>query len=191
MDAVAGGPGARSGRDGARRGRRRRGWRRRLRGAGVLDARRADRAARERRATRSGAGRRPFFARLAAAWRRATRGGGSCSVPGRRIARRRLRIAADARGNGSAATAGRIVDLGEFDLQELRALIGRSRLFVGGDTGPLHIAAATAHADRRHLRPDALGAVGAVAAATDRRRCRSRRRGTALPAVRSAGLRAG
>ena len=39
--------------------------------------------------------------------------------------------------------AHRIIDLGEFDLQELRALIGRSRLFVGGDTGPLHIAAAT------------------------------------------------
>lgn len=37
----------------------------------------------------------------------------------------------------------RVVDLGEFDLQELRALIGRSRLFVGGDTGPLHIAATT------------------------------------------------
>lgn len=37
----------------------------------------------------------------------------------------------------------RVVDLGEFDLQELRALIGRSRLFIGGDTGPLHIAAAT------------------------------------------------
>ena len=39
--------------------------------------------------------------------------------------------------------AGRIVDFGEFDLSELRALIGRSRLFVGGDTGPLHIAATT------------------------------------------------
>jgi lipopolysaccharide heptosyltransferase II len=37
----------------------------------------------------------------------------------------------------------RIVDLGEFDLQELRALVGLSRLFVGGDTGPLHIAAST------------------------------------------------
>ena len=37
----------------------------------------------------------------------------------------------------------RVVDLGEFDLQELRALIGRSRLFIGGDTGPLHIASAT------------------------------------------------
>jgi len=54
-----------------------------------------------------------------------------------------LRIAATAR-QQLAATAGRIVDIGEFDLQELRALIGRSHLFVGGDTGPLHIAAATA-----------------------------------------------
>ena len=39
--------------------------------------------------------------------------------------------------------ADRILDAGEFDLKELRALIGRSRLFVGGDTGPLHIAATT------------------------------------------------
>jgi lipopolysaccharide heptosyltransferase II len=53
------------------------------------------------------------------------------------------RIAADARAQLEAA-AGRIIDLGEFDLQELRALIGRSRLFVGGDTGPLHVAASTA-----------------------------------------------
>ena len=53
------------------------------------------------------------------------------------------RIAADARARLEAA-AGRIIDLGEFDLQELRALIGRSRLFVGGDTGPLHVAASTA-----------------------------------------------
>jgi lipopolysaccharide heptosyltransferase II len=39
--------------------------------------------------------------------------------------------------------AGRVIDLGEFDLQELRALIDRSRVFIGGDTGPLHVAAAT------------------------------------------------
>lgn len=37
----------------------------------------------------------------------------------------------------------RVVDFGEFDLAELRALIQSSRLFVGGDTGPLHIAATT------------------------------------------------
>jgi heptosyltransferase-1 len=52
------------------------------------------------------------------------------------------RIAADTRKRLGTA-ADRLIDLGEFDLQELRALIGRSRLFVGGDTGPLHVAAAT------------------------------------------------
>jgi ADP-heptose:LPS heptosyltransferase len=52
------------------------------------------------------------------------------------------RIAAGARARVPPG-GGRIVDLGEFDLQELRALIERSRLFVGGDTGPLHMAAAT------------------------------------------------
>jgi ADP-heptose:LPS heptosyltransferase len=52
------------------------------------------------------------------------------------------RIAEAARGRIPPG-GGRIVDLGEFDLQELRALIERSRLFVGGDTGPLHMAAAT------------------------------------------------
>jgi ADP-heptose:LPS heptosyltransferase len=40
-------------------------------------------------------------------------------------------------------SAGRVVDFGDFDLAELRALVVRSRLFVGGDTGPLHIAATT------------------------------------------------
>ena len=39
--------------------------------------------------------------------------------------------------------AGRIVEIGEFDLAGLRALVARSRLFIGGDTGPLHIAATT------------------------------------------------
>jgi lipopolysaccharide heptosyltransferase II len=42
------------------------------------------------------------------------------------------------------AAAERIVEFGEFDLAELRTLVARSRLFVGGDTGPLHIAATTA-----------------------------------------------
>lgn len=37
----------------------------------------------------------------------------------------------------------RLLEFGEFDLAELRALISRSRLFIGGDTGPLHIAATT------------------------------------------------
>jgi ADP-heptose:LPS heptosyltransferase len=41
-------------------------------------------------------------------------------------------------------SAGRVVDFGEFGILELRALVARSRLFVGGDTGPLHVAATTA-----------------------------------------------
>jgi lipopolysaccharide heptosyltransferase II len=53
------------------------------------------------------------------------------------------RITAAARRELGAA-ANRIVEAGEFDLPALRALIGRSRLFVGGDSGPLHIAATTA-----------------------------------------------
>lgn len=53
------------------------------------------------------------------------------------------RIVAAARARLGPASGG-IVDFGEFGLAELRALIGRSRLFIGGDTGPLHIAATTA-----------------------------------------------
>ena len=52
------------------------------------------------------------------------------------------RIAADAqREAGVAATA--IVRCGEFDLAELRALVGRAALYIGGDSGPLHIASGT------------------------------------------------
>jgi lipopolysaccharide heptosyltransferase II len=53
------------------------------------------------------------------------------------------RIAAAAR-RELGADAGRVVEFGEFGLAELRSLVTRSRLFVGGDTGPLHIAATTA-----------------------------------------------
>lgn len=41
------------------------------------------------------------------------------------------------------ALAGRILRIGEFDLVELRALIGRAALYIGGDSGPLHIAGTT------------------------------------------------
>lgn len=63
------------------------------------------------------------------------------SGPSDRAAAARIAQAARAElGNGRA---GRIVEFGEFDLAELHALVARSRLFVGGDTGPLHIAATT------------------------------------------------
>jgi ADP-heptose:LPS heptosyltransferase len=54
------------------------------------------------------------------------------------------RIVRRAREALDGSVSSRIVDFGEFDLPELRALVARSRLFVGGDTGPLHIAATTA-----------------------------------------------
>jgi ADP-heptose:LPS heptosyltransferase len=36
-----------------------------------------------------------------------------------------------------------VLQAGEFDLAELRALIGRASLYIGGDSGPLHIAGTT------------------------------------------------
>jgi heptosyltransferase-1 len=62
------------------------------------------------------------------------------SGPSDRAAARRITTAARA---GLGALSSRLLDFGEFDLAELRALIGRSRVFIGGDTGPLHIAATT------------------------------------------------
>lgn len=43
----------------------------------------------------------------------------------------------------AGSAEGRILDCGEFDLLELRALLERSALFIGGDSGPLHIAGTT------------------------------------------------
>jgi len=51
-------------------------------------------------------------------------------------------IAARARDIAGAA-ASSIVRSGEFDLSELRALVDRAALYIGGDSGPLHIAATT------------------------------------------------
>ena len=39
--------------------------------------------------------------------------------------------------------ASRVVHCGEFDLSELAALVSRARLYNGGDSGPLHVAATT------------------------------------------------
>ncbi len=51
-------------------------------------------------------------------------------------------VAAQARALAGPAADG-IVRTGEFDLSELRALVGRAVLYIGGDSGPLHIAATT------------------------------------------------
>jgi ADP-heptose:LPS heptosyltransferase len=52
-------------------------------------------------------------------------------------------VATRARGSGGIASRC-IVQCGEFDLAELRALTARAALFIGGDSGPLHIASTTA-----------------------------------------------
>jgi predicted lipopolysaccharide heptosyltransferase III len=52
-----------------------------------------------------------------------------------RVAMLARRLAAD--------TGERIVRCGEFDLAELAALVTRARLYIGGDSGPLHVAATT------------------------------------------------
>ena len=69
----------------------------------------------------------------------------------------------DARGKLPAGDRHRVLDCGDFSLAELRALIERSALYIGGDSGPLHLAATTRRADRRDLRTDAVGALGALA----------------------------
>jgi lipopolysaccharide heptosyltransferase II len=52
------------------------------------------------------------------------------------VADARIRLAPDARG--------RVLSCGEFSLAELRALLDRAALYIGGDSGPLHIAATSA-----------------------------------------------
>jgi predicted lipopolysaccharide heptosyltransferase III len=52
------------------------------------------------------------------------------------------RVMAEARAN-LRASADRVLSCGEFSLAELRALFDRAALYIGGDSGPLHIAATT------------------------------------------------
>ena len=103
----------------------------------------------------------------------------SRTPPARRLARRRTRCR-------RCSTS---------DLAELRALVARAAVYIGGDSGPLHVAATTAHADRRAARSDAARALAPVArSALVRRdrwtpaRCRAGRAisGTACPGTSAA-----
>ena len=51
-------------------------------------------------------------------------------------------VAAAAQGSAGEA-APHVLRCGEFDLSELRVLVARAALYVGGDSGPLHIAGTT------------------------------------------------
>jgi ADP-heptose:LPS heptosyltransferase len=53
------------------------------------------------------------------------------------------RVIADARARLGSARAEQVLSCGEFSLAELRALLERAALYVGGDSGPLHVAATT------------------------------------------------
>ena len=52
------------------------------------------------------------------------------------------RVAAEAR-RLAGRDDGRVVRCGEFDLEDLAALVARAQLYIGGDSGPLHVAATT------------------------------------------------
>ncbi len=52
-------------------------------------------------------------------------------------------IAEDARARLGTSERQAILECGEFDLAELKALIARAALYIGGDSGPLHIAGTT------------------------------------------------
>lgn len=55
-----------------------------------------------------------------------------------------VQVIADARRRLAPEERHRVLACGEFSLAELRALVDRAALFVGGDSGPMHIAA-TSH----------------------------------------------
>ena len=53
------------------------------------------------------------------------------------------RVSRDARARLDADAGARVIHAGDFDLRELRALVDRATLFIGGDSGPMHIAGTT------------------------------------------------
>jgi ADP-heptose:LPS heptosyltransferase len=53
------------------------------------------------------------------------------------------RTVADGARAALGALAAAVPETGEFDLAELHALVGRSAVYIGGDSGPLHVAATT------------------------------------------------
>ena len=53
------------------------------------------------------------------------------------------RVSREARERVDPRAARRVIHAGDLDLAELRALIGRASLFIGGDSGPAHIASTT------------------------------------------------
>jgi ADP-heptose:LPS heptosyltransferase len=80
------------------------------------------------------------FARVASALARADRRRRIIITSGPSEQRASDAVAASAQVLAGDAAVG-ILRCGEFDLSELRALVERAALYIGGDSGPLHIAA--------------------------------------------------
>ena len=66
------------------------------------------------------------------------------------------------RARHAGAASGRILD-GDFDLAELRELVARAAVYIGGDSGPLHVAATTETPIVAAAGTDAAGTFAAVA----------------------------
>ncbi len=82
------------------------------------------------------------FVRLIAALARAESGRRVVVVSGPSEHEAARRIGGEARAE-LGADASRVIDHVDFDLAELRALMDRTALFIGGDSGPLHVAGTT------------------------------------------------
>src|SRR4029077_13514514 len=54
------------------------------------------------------------------------------------------RVIAGARTQAGDSAEDRVLDCGEFSLTELRALVDVAALYIGGDSGPMHVAATSA-----------------------------------------------
>ncbi|MBI4486808.1 MAG: glycosyltransferase family 9 protein [Acidobacteria bacterium] len=54
------------------------------------------------------------------------------------------RVIAQARSRLGGADRAHVISCGEFSLGELRALVDRAALYIGGDSGPMHVAATSA-----------------------------------------------
>lgn len=100
------------------------------------------------------------------------------------------RIIEAARGRLGHSRADCVVRCREFSLAELRALAERAALYIGGDSGPLHVAATLFRPDRRFVWSDAANPLAPLAR---RWTCGGGGRSgpAAMPAMRPARVRAG
>ena len=111
----------------------------------------------------------------------------SSSRPGRQEAEAARAIVAQARQRLPEGAEDRIRTGDEYSLGELRSLVARAAVYVGGDSGPLHVAATSDVPIVGCMRSDAAGPVGSVAA-PGRADGGGRTARPRLPAVRPASV---